>query len=89
MSREIENVYGAEGPARLALTLERLLAGLDAIGVDRKIGLNIIDAIAKDSVPPIRRRAYEHLDDGGLPGRGNPDYRHRAQSADQYRPPGA
>ena len=34
-SREIEAVYGAEGTARIGLTLERLLAGLDTLGVDR------------------------------------------------------
>jgi hypothetical protein len=60
-SREMEAVYGAEGPARLGLTLERLLAGLDTIDVERSVVLDIIERLAMDSVPPLRRRAYEHL----------------------------
>jgi Bifunctional DNA primase/polymerase, N-terminal len=60
-SREIEAVYGAEGTARIGLTLERLLAGLDTLGVERTLALGVIKAVALDSVPPIRRRAYEHL----------------------------
>ena len=60
-SREIEAVYGAEGTARIGLTLERLLAGLNTLGVNRKAALDIVEAVAMDSVPPIRRRAYEHL----------------------------
>jgi hypothetical protein len=60
-SREIEAVYGAEGTARIGLTLERLLAGLDTLGVARKTALDVVEAVAMDSVPPIRRRAYEHL----------------------------
>jgi hypothetical protein len=73
VSREIEIVYGAEGIGRLGLTLERLLAGLDTIGVDRKTGLDVIEDIAKDSVPPLRRQAYEWLDDGGHAGAETPD----------------
>jgi hypothetical protein len=60
-SRELEAVYGAEGPARLGLALERLLAGLDTIDVDRAVALEIIERLAMDSVPPLRRRAYQHL----------------------------
>ena len=60
-SRELEAVYGAEGPGRLGLALERLLAGLDIIGVEREVALKIIEKVAQDSVPPIRRKAYEAL----------------------------
>jgi hypothetical protein len=60
-TRELEAVYGAEGPGRLGLSLERLLAGLDIIGIDRKTALAIVDKTALDSVPPIRRRVYEAL----------------------------
>jgi hypothetical protein len=60
-TRELDNVYGAEGPARLGLTLERLLAGLDSLGVDRAIALNVVETVAFDSVPPNRLRAYRHL----------------------------
>jgi hypothetical protein len=60
-SREIEAVYGAEGTARLGLTLERLLAGLDTLGVERALAMNLIEEIAMDSVPPLRRAAYQYL----------------------------
>jgi CRP-like cAMP-binding protein len=60
-SREIEAVYGAEGTARIGLMLERLLAGLDTLGVERTTAFKVVTAIAMDSVPPLRRRAYEHL----------------------------
>jgi hypothetical protein len=58
---EIEVVHGAEGTARLGLSLERLLAGLDTLGVDRDVALNVVEQVAMDSTPPIRRRAYEYL----------------------------
>jgi hypothetical protein len=58
---------------RLGLTLERLLAGLDTLGVNRTTGLDVVEAIAKDSVPPLRRRAYEWLEAGGYAGAGTPD----------------
>jgi hypothetical protein len=60
-SREIESIHGAEGPARLVLSLERLLAGLDVIGCDRTLALSVIERVAMDSVPPLRRRALEWL----------------------------
>jgi hypothetical protein len=60
-SREVEAIYGAEGTARIGLTLERLLAGLDTLGVDRALALDVVEGIAMDSVPPTRRRAYEFL----------------------------
>jgi hypothetical protein len=60
-SREIEAVYGAEGPGRIALTLERLLAGLTAIGVQRENAMSIVEKVAMDSTPPIRRQAFETL----------------------------
>jgi hypothetical protein len=60
-SREIEMVYGAEGPGRLVLSLERLLAGLSVIGVDRGTALAVVESVALDSTPPIRRRAFELL----------------------------
>jgi hypothetical protein len=61
-SREIENVHGAEGTARIGLALERLLAGLDTLGVDRMTALGVVTSVALDSVPPNRRAAYEFLD---------------------------
>jgi hypothetical protein len=67
-TREIENIPGAEGPARMGLALERLLAGLDTLGVDRATALDVVKAVAMDSVPPNRRRAYEFLDAIGSAG---------------------
>jgi len=58
-TREIEAIYGAEGTARIGLALERLLAGLDTLGVDRTTALEVVKTVALDSVPPLRRRAYE------------------------------
>jgi hypothetical protein len=57
-SREIEAIYGAEGTARLGLALERLLAGLETLGMDRNKALNVVTDVALDSVPPLRRSAY-------------------------------
>jgi hypothetical protein len=61
-TREYLGKTGAEGPSRLALTLERLLAGLDALGVPRSIGLTVVKSVAMDSVPPNRRSVYDALD---------------------------
>ena len=71
-SREIEAVYGAEGTARIGLTLERLLAGLDTLGVERETAMKVVEAVALDSVPPSRRRAYEYLRDAERRGRPAP-----------------
>ena len=64
VSRELQAIYGAEGTARIGLALERLLAGLDTLGVERAKALEMVEAVASTSVPPIRRRAYEYLDSG-------------------------
>jgi hypothetical protein len=58
-SKEIEAIYGAEGTARIGLALERLLAGLDTLGVPREKALAVVKRVALDSVPPLRRRAYD------------------------------
>jgi hypothetical protein len=60
-TRNIEAVYGAEGTARIGLMLERLLAGLSTLGVARSTALGVIHDVAMDSVPPIRRAAYQYL----------------------------
>jgi FaeA-like protein len=60
-SREVEAVYGAEGSARIGLALAALLAGLDTLGVDRATAFGVVEAVAMDSTPPIRRHAYEFL----------------------------
>ena len=62
-SREIEAIYGAEGTARIGLALERLLAGLETLGMDRKKALAVVEEVALNSVPPLRRRAYAFIDE--------------------------
>jgi hypothetical protein len=59
--RELDAIYGAEGPARLGLALERLLAGLDVLGVERKTAFDVIVSVALDSTPPLRRSTYRLL----------------------------
>jgi hypothetical protein len=60
-SRELQFVYGAEGTGRIGLALERLLAGLDTLGVNRRIALGVVMRVALDSTPPVRRSIYEYL----------------------------
>jgi hypothetical protein len=93
-SRELEFVFGAEGTARLGLTLERLLAGLDTLGVDREDAFRVVEAVALDSVPPLRRRAYEWLlnqedQDGSAGFCRDAEGRRGYGPAYQHRPPGA
>jgi hypothetical protein len=57
-TRELDAIYGAEGTARLGLTLDQLLAGLDVLGVERKLAFKVIKSVALDSVPPLRLAAY-------------------------------
>jgi hypothetical protein len=53
--RDIQSFHGAEGPARIGLALERLLAGLDTLGIEREIALDVVESVAFDSVTPVRR----------------------------------
>jgi hypothetical protein len=62
-TRDLEAVFGAEGTARIGLALERLLAGLDTLGVERRTAFEVIEAVALDSVPPNRRAAYDYICD--------------------------
>ncbi|MBR0730357.1 bifunctional DNA primase/polymerase [Bradyrhizobium japonicum] len=60
-TRELEDIYGAEGPARFGKALERVLAGLDCLGVGRSKARRVVRSIAFDSVPPNRLSVYRHL----------------------------
>jgi hypothetical protein len=60
-SRELEDIYGAEGTARLGKALERVLSGLDCLGVKRSKARKVIRTIAFDSTPPNRLSVYRHL----------------------------
>jgi hypothetical protein len=66
-TREIELVPGAEGPARLAVTLERLLAGLDVLDCERELSWTVVRRVALDCIPALRRQLLEHLCDGAAP----------------------
>jgi Bifunctional DNA primase/polymerase, N-terminal/FaeA-like protein len=61
-SNEIEAIYGAEGTARIGLALERLLAGLDTLGVERERAMGVVLAVGLDSCPPLRRAAYQTVE---------------------------
>ena len=60
-TRELEDIYGAEGPARFGKALERLLSGLDCLGVKRSAARKVIRTVAFDSVPPNRLRVHRYL----------------------------
>jgi hypothetical protein len=60
-SRDIENVHDPEGPSRVGLALERLLAGLDVIGLEREAALRLVEEIELASTPPLRRHAFDLL----------------------------
>jgi hypothetical protein len=60
-TRELEDIYGAEGAARFGKALERVLSGLDCLGVKRSKARKVIRTIAFDSVPPNRLSVYRYL----------------------------
>jgi hypothetical protein len=60
-TRELEDIYGAEGTARFGKALERVLSGLDCLGVERGKARKVIKTIAFDSVPPNRLSVYRYL----------------------------
>ncbi len=60
-TREVELIPGAEGPARIAVTLERLLAGLDSLGCERALAMRVLRRVALDSMPALRRVLLERL----------------------------
>jgi hypothetical protein len=60
-TRELEDIYGVEGPARFGKALERVLSGLDCLGVKRSKARKVVRTIAFDSVPPNRLSVYRHL----------------------------
>ncbi len=61
-SRDIELVPGAEAPTRLVIVLDRLLAGLDAIGCERGQALTVVTKAALDSIPALRLAVLFTLD---------------------------
>jgi hypothetical protein len=60
-SREIELVPSPEAPTRLVIVLDRLLAGLNAIGCERDHALRIVTKAALDSIPALRLAVLDTL----------------------------
>jgi hypothetical protein len=65
-TREIELIPDAEAPARLVLTLDRLLDGLLALGTEHTTAWGIVEAAALGSIPRIRRAALQALYPDGV-----------------------
>jgi hypothetical protein len=63
-SREIELVPGPEAPTRIIIVLDRLLGGLDAIGVDRTTAWKVVTKAALDSIPALRLSVLYALEEG-------------------------
>jgi hypothetical protein len=61
IKREIEAVYDPEGPARLALSLERLFSGLLVTGIKREHAMEIVHQVAMDSTPRFRLKVLGAL----------------------------
>jgi hypothetical protein len=64
-TREVELVPGAEAPTRLVIVLDRLLAGLDAIGCNRAQALHVVTKAALDSIPALRLAVLTVLEAAG------------------------
>jgi DNA-binding transcriptional ArsR family regulator len=60
-SREVELIPGAEAPTRLVVVLERFLAGLDVVGVERADAWRVVTKAALDSIPALRRSVMDTL----------------------------
>jgi hypothetical protein len=63
-SREIELVPGPEAPTRLIVVLDRMLAGLDVIGLPRAAAWQVVQKCAMDSVPALRLAVIHSLEGG-------------------------
>ena len=60
-SREINLVYAAEGPARVAQVLKEMLLALDRLGLPSGETNAIVRKLGLDSIPNLRRQALEYL----------------------------
>jgi DNA-binding MarR family transcriptional regulator len=66
-SREIELVPDEEAPTRLAGELERLLSGLDVLGLKRERAFDVVGRVARDSMPALRAQLLDVLGAAGPP----------------------
>jgi hypothetical protein len=62
-TREIELILDTEAPARLVQSLGRLRAGLLAIGLPGDIAWATVVKVGLDSIPKLRRSAFDALGD--------------------------
>ena len=83
IKRDIEAVYDPEGPARLAMALERLLAGLIVIGLPRNTAMEVVETVAMDFHPPLQARFLQRTDKRVAK---HPSHSGRSQTADDNRP---
>lgn len=60
-TREIELIPDSEAPTRPIVVLERLLAGLHVVGVERADAWRVVTKAALDSIPALRRRVMDVL----------------------------
>lgn len=63
-TREIELVPGPEAPTRLIIVLDRILAGLDVLGVRREDAWRVVTKCALDSIPALRLAVLYALHEG-------------------------
>jgi len=64
-TRDIELIPPPEAPTRLIVVLDRLLAGLDSIGLSRENAWSVITKAALDSIPQARRDTLDLLNTQG------------------------
>lgn len=60
-TRGVEVLPGAESPARLVKSLERLFSGMQSIGIEDDVAWRIVRRVGLDSMPSLRRQALEAL----------------------------
>jgi hypothetical protein len=58
---EIELVLDREAPTRIVKALERLWSGLEAIGLDRAEGWEVVRRVGLDVIPKLRRAVLTNL----------------------------
>ena len=85
IKRDIEAVFDPEGPARLAMSLERLFAGLTIIGLERPAAMQIVRQVALDFDSPLPTQNLRRVNRGS----GRPPARLRPRWSCRRLPPSA
>jgi len=60
-SREVELIPDSEAPGRLALALSRLLGGMSIVGIHRVEAWRVVQKVALDCMPALRRKVFAML----------------------------